>query len=325
MKSYVSLIIVSLFILSCENNKNDDPGTGENTQRIKLAYYDNQGENNDWKSEYSYKGNNLSIVIEYRKNETGTWEEEYKAEFSYDGTEAIETWFEYSSGIWQPVDKSEYLIENGMITQETNFDFEQDQWIGDWKYNYEYEDARLIAWQSYYNNAEGILTENEKGEYTYINELVTEYIAYEKNSSGDWELDDRETFSYSGNELLGWIDYNLDASDNWLESYKCDYTYMGDNISTAMYFNWDDGTSNWETESFAVYYTYNSSGYLMGRIDDDGDKVSIEYEEGSGNASLFWFFPEDLVYGKPTFKLAEDRDKFVPYYMRVGPIKGLIQ
>jgi hypothetical protein len=324
MKSYVTLIIVFLFILSCEKNKSDEPGDVENTQRIKLALYDNEGENNDWKSEYSYEENNLSLVIEYRKDEQGIWTEEYKAEFSYNGTNATATWFEYSSGVWEPIDKSEYIIENGLIMQELNFDYEQGQWVQDWKYNYEYNGAQLIAWQSYYNNDNGILIENEKGAYEYADDLLTEYLGYEKNGSGDWEFDDRETFSYSGNELSGWIDYNLDGSDNWIESYKCDYTYLGDNISTAMYFNWDDGINNWETESFSEYYSYNSAGYLTERVDDDGYRVNIEYEEGNGNASLFWYYPEDLVYGKPTFKSASRPDKFVPYYKRVGTLKQMI-
>jgi hypothetical protein len=114
------------------------------------------------------------------------------------------------------------------------------------------------------------------------------------------------------------VDFDLDDSQNWVESYKCDYSYTGDNISTAMYYGWDETMNNWEIEPFSEFYSYDNAGYLTGRNDDDGDKITILYEEGKGNASLFWYFPEDLAYGKPTFKTAAAQKRFISYHKRLN-------
>lgn len=323
MRKYLLLFTALLALLSCEKNKNDGQGPEKDTQRIKEAIYDYEGENGDMRTAFFYEDDKLSLVVEYKKDNQGAWEEDYRGEFTYNGNLATVTWYIPSEDSFKPVSKNQYMIENGKITEELNLDLKQDQWIEDWKYTYQYAGENLISWQSYNDNISGMLEQDGKGEYVYDNGLVIEYKGFEKNASGNWEQDDRETFSYSEKEITGWIDYDSDGSGNWLASYKCEYTYTGDNITAASYFDWDNGIGNWEVEPYWEFYLYDNEGYLTARNNDDGDKVLIEYEEGNGNASLFWFYPEDLPYGRPTFKSATQQDKFLPYFKRISP--GMIR
>jgi hypothetical protein len=323
MRSYWIIAILLVLLVACNKDK-DLSESASASLRIKEIYNDYEGDNNDWKTTFAYEGENLAGITEFEKDDQGIFTESYRAEITYDGNRVIMTWFYYNNGSWETEGKYEIVVENGHLSEETYLDYVQAQWVEEWRWVYQYSGSNLVAWQSFDNGSTGALEQDGRAEYFYNNGLLSEYKSYRKNSSGDYIQFDMETFSYSGNDLISWIDFDRDESNNWVETDKCEYTYGVGTVSVAEYFDWDDNINTWETEPFSEFYTYNPEGLVTEWSNDDGDRITYEYEKGAGNAKLLWYYPEDLVYGEPTFKNAARRDRMIPYYRRTGPGKLIV-
>lgn len=223
-------------------------------------------------------------------------------------------------GKWGIDQKTEYLIQNGLIMEEYYYDYEDGTWVEDRKWTYQYSGNNITAWQSfYYYEENGTLEQDGKGEYYYQNSKLAEYKVYELDESGNWSQYDKETFTYDGSNLINWINYGLDESDNWGNNYKAEYQYSGNKVSQMAYFYWSREDSQWESQNL-VSFNYNSNGYLSEELLEFGDDRTYEYEEGHGNAKLFLYPEEELVYGMPTIKSAgiNRNRKYVPYYQRLN-------
>lgn len=310
-KIIIPLLLAALILVSCKKDE-----TEKNTHRIIQILTDNV-ENSDVKVDFTYDGSKLVLVMYSYKNESGTWIEYSKAEMTYNAVNTVNTYYAKESGSWYVTGKSEYIVENGLITEEINYDYEDFGFVVDWKWNYQYTDKDLLAWQSYEVNQNGFFVQDGKGDYLYNNNKLTEYLSFDVDDFGNWASDDRETFTYTNGKLTSWIDFYYNESGQWVRSDKCEHTFSGDRISGAFYYEWNSNSGIWESSVYySETYTYNSNGYLTQRQENDGTRITYQYEEGHGNAKYFWYYPESLVYGRPTLKGATKKGEYLPYYKR---------
>lgn len=312
IKNLLLAIVAILLLGSCEKDKDNDSSSINDSYRIKqiISQHDDYFE----KIVFSYYEEKLLNINAYEKDESGNLIEEFKIEISYSGDNATTTMYDKETGNWEIRNKSEYVIQNGLIMEISDSDYENAVWVEYcWKWTYQYSASNITAWQSYYFE-----DENGKGEYVYQNGKLSEYKVYELDESDNWHQFDNETFTYEGTDLMSWIDYELDESDNWEKDNKAEYLYSGDKVLQMECFNWISESSQWELENSETY-TYNSNGYLIEELNNEGNKRTYEYEEGQGNAKYFLYYPENLVYGEPTLKSASlnENRKYLPYYQRL--------
>jgi hypothetical protein len=312
----ISILIALLF--SCIRDKDRDSGPAKNTHRIKQVTFDND-EGTDRKSVFTYDDKErLIMIMRHEKEGSETWKEVVKIEIFYNPAEIKSYYYSNESGFWEYTGKQEFYVEDGLLKEEWYYHYIDDDWVENSEWTYDYSGTNLIEWQCYFDSDnDGSVELNSKGEYGYINNKLDEYRGYYFDEFEDWIEYDLETFSYSGDKLSGYINYYKDTLDYWVESFKCTYIYTGDNITEAEYYDWVIESNDWEYDPFTVTYDYDINGYLIEHTDDDGDKTTYEYEAGNGNAVFFWYYPEDLVYGRPTLKSTTTQKKYAPYYERI--------
>jgi len=313
IKNLLLAFAAILLFVSCEKDEDKDLIASKNSHRIKQAVYESG------KLVFTYEGENLVKMTQYKKDESEDYIEDYKMEISYSGDNATAITYTKYSGIWEIFDKVEYFIQNGLMMEEHYYDYEDGNWEEEWKWTYQYSGSNITAWQNfYYNDEDGTFDQDSKGEYFYQNSELAEYKEYEIDESGNWSQYMKETFAYDGSNLINWIGYGLDESDNWENNYKFEYQYSGDKVSQMAYFYWDSEDSQWESQNL-VSFNYNSNGYVSEVLQEINDDITYEYEEGHGNARLFLVPQTESVYGGPTIKSTGNRNrKYVPYYQRLN-------
>jgi YD repeat-containing protein len=314
IKILVFTCMVIPLLLSCDEDDEKNP------HRIKqIIYDDSDGNDYDYKWVFYYNNNEQLIqMIHHEKDDYGSWEEDRIVEFEYGSSVTTATRSDLVLyGDPKMLSRSEYNIQNNLIMEELYLDYDEDQWVVAWKWAYQYSGADLIGWRSY-NDVDGVLKQDGRAEYSYRDGKLTEYLYEYLNNTNNWVPIDRETFSYSGDHLSGWIDFNYDNTGKWIEYYKSEYSYADGRVFKIEYYDIDTLTNAWKSEPYnRVTYDYDSNGCLAGWLDDDGDKTTYEYEEGHGNAKLFYYYPESLVYERPTLKSAMAKGEYVPYYKRI--------
>jgi len=244
---------------------------------------------------------------------------EEKIEISYSGDNILETGYENVAGNLEIGAKSEYVVQNGLMMEELYYILKGGTWVKDNKCSYQYSGTDITAWQSYNDeNNDGILEQNGKGEYAYQDGKLSEYKNYKKDGYGSWYQDNKTTFVYEGNKLISWIDHKPDGSQGWLNNVKVEFLYSGDYVLQRDIFWWYSALNIWKSLGSRLY-SFNSDGYLIEESEVEGNKMTCEYEEGSGNATCFFYRPEDLVYGEPTFKSTDQYRliNHIPYYKRL--------
>lgn len=310
---------VILLLFACKKDDDGDfvPQLDPNTHRIKEIIWDDEGVEK-WKSVFTYSGEQLVSIVDFEKDDAGIWIEYAKTEITYDGDKATEIWSDKSLTGYEPDGRSDYLIANQMVMEEFNYNYENGAWVVNWQYVYQYSGRDLLKWDGYWESEGGPFELQERGEYIYSGSELKEFRAFEMNSSGIMKQYDKETFTYSGDKLLNWIDFDLDNGDNWVNSSKCEFTYTNGNPEMAEWYEWDYGSNNWVDDWFEIY-NYNSNGYLIKETDSDGNETRYEYEEGNGNALLFWYYPENMLYGLPRLKTTvKQRGRGeIPYHERI--------
>ncbi len=301
-------------LLSC------DKEDGKNSHRIKQVIYDDSGgDDSDYKWVFYYNNNDQLIqMIHHEKDDYGSWEEDRIVEFEYGSSVTTATRSNLTYGNPEITSRSEYIIQNNLMMEELYFSVDDDQLKISWKWVYQYSGTDLTGWKSY-DDVDGVFKQDGRAEYSYQNGRLSEYLYEYLNNSSVWTPSDRETFSYSGDHMSGWIDFNYDNSGRCYESVKSEYSYADNRLFRIDYFVIDTLTNGWQSEPYhRVTYDYDSNGYLAEWLDEDGDKITYEYEEGNGNAKLFFYYPESLVYEQPTLKSAKAADDYIPYYRRIS-------
>jgi hypothetical protein len=303
MKNILLLIALALCLFSCEKDMNDNSGP-KNSHRIKQVII-NSDFDEDLKIDFNYKGENLIKYTINVKNEEEVWVEWYKTDFSYSQDMVTAITYIKEKDEWKLDCKAVYTIENNMLLAEHDYGFLNGSWTENAKFIYQYSGNLLIAYQRYFDYDEnGIIELDSKGDFFFQNGKVIECREYTYDNSGILSYNYVDSFAYNGDILAGWVRYGSSKIDPWNKKYKAAYQYSGGYVSQLDHRRWDEITNQWATEPFSHQaFVYDKNGYVIETSTHYGDKSSLTYEKGHGNAALFFSeYPIELVYQIPTFK-----------------------
>lgn len=297
------LILLGFVITSCDK---DDDGPTKNSHRLKQVIYGDEEYGN--KYVYFYENEKVTEILSYDKNQSGDWEDEGKTTCEYSDNLITSITSEYVLGILEPYYKEEIILENNKWKERIVYYYEGGSWEKSWGVKFTYEGNLLVLVEE--TDYDGSETYQYKGEFSYIDNKVSEYLGYEYY--GDkWQIDDKETVSYEDGKISIWMDYDLDENDQWEESSKDKYYYIGDNCSKIEWYYYDNYEDlGWELEGFETFL-YNENNYIIKSVDGDWETV-YEYEEGNGNISSF-LSPWESLNSYPSPKSATgNKDKANP-------------
>lgn len=307
-----------LIFTSCE--KKDDNSLPKNSHRLIRAYMEKEGYL--YIDSLFYEGEKLTDIMKYFNNGNGTWILTDSTHITYDGSQVTVLESSFEAPDWVPQDKYEFTMDDGLMTQEIGSEYNRGTWDLGWKWTYQYSGSNLKSWQSYYPDENGDLKMDNKCEYTYQNGKLVESMQYDLNGE-TWTQYEKTTYLYDEAKLINWTENRKNLSDSWFQYYKSDLSYTGDLVSQMDQYGWNPNTSDWESAKSSAF-TYNSNDYLYEitteySYSSSPEYTSYEYEEGNGNAKLFYYYPEEMVSGEPILKSASTgrSRNYVPYYKRI--------
>lgn len=306
IKHILISIILILLSVSCEKDDN----VILLPERIKqITEYDETGEGLN-KYLFNYDLEQL-VSVEIYVNKNNIWKELNKIEFIYNGNNIKKIGFYKEGDTWLKNYESDVLIDDGLVTKETFYKLENDNWIKYKEWNYKYENRNLLAWQL--NILIDDTTEpSTKGEYIYENDRLIKYTKYGLDDFNNWDQIHKDTFLYSGANLKSWERKKKDWILNWQNEAKVVYSYSGDKIFKREVYSWDLGA--WVLLIFSPkYYKYNSNGNIKEETNDSGYKKVYGYEDGMGNVKNLWYYPEELIYNEPV--TTKSKGDYIPYYL----------
>lgn len=307
------LSLLPLFV-ACDND--DDTTIQKNSHRIKQL---NSNFNNTFfaKVVFTYDGENLVNSTQYNLNEKEEWSENIIREYTYSGNNVTLIFSTNNDGIREFFSKYEYLIQNGLVIEEVVYDYTNGSWKEKEKWVYQYSDNNISAWQGYsYSSDKDAFVLDGKGEYTYNNGILIENSEYTIDSENNWVPTIKHSFNYNESSLSSIISYiRNETGDGWDNMLKREPVYSGEYVSRYNVYSWFE--NSWMTLT-SYSYTYNNEGYLSSLTDGE-NSFTYEYEEGNGNALLFFSNPQILVYGEPTLKSSGSgiKKNYIPYYQRI--------
>ena len=324
-KSVLVMFVISmLFMMSCT----DDP-TGDNTTSSRITDINEFSYNpldSTWVSKrnlnYTYENDRIVATVTTTNGSSGITLEDFSystlsdvmpLEFShYEINETEKTLLDslkfgltYEDGktkevimsipdpfgIYHPFRKMDYHYENGMLVSgKDSIAFEV--WMENGSYTWTYSAGRPD---------EFISEDDEKIEYVYTNDLLTEKYVYEW--SGTWVLGEKEEFTYDNGVLIEKLQY-LDNGGILEKNRQYLYTYDGNYPSVIAENYWvSTGWRNSDKTDFEydgnrnmismIEYYWNS--IEVGYIPDD--KIEFIYEEASGNyRDIFRAMNPELFY-----------------------------
>lgn len=218
----------------------------------------------------------LIEVIDFDK-EDGSWVEDRKTEYEYDGNWVSSRRYNKDGDEWVPEGiqgAEEMKIVDGKI-MEIKYTYPNDVYRQVYTYN-----GDKIVKVEYLNNGEL----NYMYVCTYRGDNIDEIIEYDYYN-GNEELDYKYTFSYTNDNLTEMIGMYR-SNEIWVNSSKYVYLYSGKNVIQIDYYDYSN--ENWELED-STNFSYNSLGVLES-ISQSGEDWTWEeiytYEEGRGNYKL---------------------------------------
>ncbi len=309
MKKYsigILIGIIGLCFTACDKNSEivsvEKP---KNSHRIKQIIGYNYSDEPEWKSVYTYTGDNVIEILHFTKDGEGKLLECHKEEITYIGNKAISYLYVKESGDWKKTRICEYLLENDLIIEMIVSNYRVNHWTKAFKTTYQYSGDNLIAYQDYiYDESNSTFDPNYKGQFFYESNELKENHDFEMDESGNWICNLKQTFSFSAGNLIEKISFfNDEQSNTWKEFGKTINIYSGGKISEIENYNWDFKANIWSELPIATwYFDYNSNGYLIEEINHETGRKVFEYEEGHGNAKVFYVEPELLPFGGPSLK-----------------------
>ncbi len=185
-----------------------------NTRKIEFRYSDEgiidliiiySWDQGDW--QYSEKGyvfftNDELSGVEVYYYENGEWIEDYKAQWTVEDNERLETEYSWDGEQW--VQDGGYRTEivldgNGNVLSETSQYIEAGSWVNEGKSEYTYDAAGNMLTELYYNWDGSAWSKYWKYGYTYDNQgRMTVYVEYDF-SIDQWVESNKEEYTYDAN------------------------------------------------------------------------------------------------------------------------------
>jgi hypothetical protein len=317
MKNLILIFSLLLVFTACKKD-NAAPEKVYNLYRIKTFDYKSEDGNEDLKVDFTYDNNQLSkvnIAIFYN----GEWLPAVQYFLTYEGSKAILLREVFDSKKWHIQSKSEYRMNGERVTEESFFIFWEGRYYKEWMWKYKYNGEQLIAWESFEKideNAAFVI--DARGEFIYEEGNLVAYNAYEKINEDTWKHIAKEEIIHAGDQITNRLVWALDEMEILVRYINCKYFYINDDIVRSDYHIWNNTKSDWESQPAMIKdFEYDSAGFLS--YETNGfESSSYTYEEGHGNAKIFLYYPEDLVFNEPTFKDSdvEIEKLHTPYYER---------
>lgn len=307
-------LALTLFV-SCDKEDPDNPE--KNLYRITQVEFFGSSDDSYQKASFSYEGEQLIQVLAMERQEGTDWMESSRLDISYSGENVTATWYYNEGAGWMEESRSVYKLKEGKITEEAAEYYQDGSWQADWKWTYTYSGNDLMLWKSYYTDDMGNEVNDGEGSYSYLQGKLVEHISYyDYDGDEDMEEDQRELFVYDDERLASVTRYEFEDPNTWVEDQLYEYTYSGEQLYEIQESERDG--NNWIPD-YSQTFMYDEDGNLTELAYDSDEREQYTYEEGNGNAMLFWYYPEEMVYHFPTIKSAREsaRRSYVPYHQRI--------
>jgi len=316
-KNLIRLLLSFVLVIGTVSCKEfiDETDFIKNSHRVKqIIEYDNSGKEIG-RDIFSYESERMVLWQYLYNNEGGEMIEYWRITVSYSGdnVNAIKYYSEIDG--WEKYTKSSFKIINNLIHEELKSNYGGLECIECWKYNYTYSGSFLMKWTKSIKSGEDKWERCRKGEYIYENDLLTEYKVSVISESCEWMPDYKNIYFYEKDKISGWQGSNYNADGGVVLSQKIEFSYENNKMSTRTYSVWDASTDSWRFFGSLNYY-YDENNYLLEDISSFGDRTLYEYEEGHGNASLFYYKAESFAKTEPMLKNAIKEDGDIPFPQR---------
>ncbi len=274
-------------IMSCNKDDDDNGGGGDNPSgqsdyRLTESI-SSEGGQETTKDVYTYDGEKLAHVMEYKTVAKTEWNQDNKTEVSYSSDNTFEMiTSNYSSSDWVPAEKEVVTHQNGFWQTYMVYTHNGAEWVSSKKTDYTYSDGKITLEEGFQYIGEQV--ENEyKSVYSWIGDVPSSVEKYAW-IEGEWQNSGKDTLTFSNGKLSV---VETTTSDEGFEIImKSEYSYTGDNVSSitmSSYYagNWMEiGTITFSYDEHGNMTKMESSGGYMNFID------TYTYEEGKSNLSL---------------------------------------
>lgn len=215
-------------------------------------------------TEWYYSQNNCTEQ-QVRTWKNNSWNLNHLIKFEYqDGLIVNETHCSVKDFVETPSRKTEYIYNNGKLAEKNSFTFENDIWRLDSKINYSYLPNSQINVINLKYYISGLLSEEEKINYSYNTALDVDSILTQKKTNDEWVNSTLQIYYYSPGLGLKTAEISKEWDsiyDTWNNLQIIDYKYNASNkLIEEDYRFWK--TAFWKTDLFYTYH-YDTNGFLL--------------------------------------------------------------
>lgn len=293
----IFIIITVVSLTSCKDQTEGIDLT-VNTHRMKTIIERNNGYE-IWKCDLSYLLDKVIETSSYNKF-NNSWIPEERTSFTYSNNRINALSSIWYNNEWYPDYGNSYLTDQSMVKEYALLKFSNNEWINLGTYLFTYKSNRLVE-RKYVELMDGEKKIINKLELNYRdnNIIETRYYTQSETNNCLWLL--KQNFDYSHDGITDIYTYEKDSENNWKLKQRTQLKYINNQLSEAnVYEEWPD-IDLWHLCSSSIYL-YDNNNYLYKVIECDGYETEFIYEEGHGNASLFYNSPLMQSMNYPTLK-----------------------
>lgn len=306
MKNICLLLILSLFIASCNKEESEEEISGP-TYRLKGGFfYANNGDS--IRIEFIYNNNNqLSKVklFELREN----YEQKYVEHVLTYDNDKVEVLTAYTDRWYFNYSKLIFTYKGGQIQHREKYYFDQTLWYKYYRVTYNYsgnhiKERELFYFDlSRYHGDKEIVVDGSKSERTYENNRLAQIDRYTYVAGDKWEYSSKDIFYREQSNIDSVITYKLTENDTWKETNKDEYHFYGYLLSGISNYH-KYYTSYWK-KTYTLEFDYDKNGNLNYEYDPTEGTYTYIYEEGSGNADEMFYYTYDFIELPSLFRSAK--------------------
>lgn len=251
---------------------------GRKSREIRMYNYDYYGYTYSNMTTFTYNGNVLiADTSRYYSLTSSEWEDPNRInQYYYDSqgrdTAIIELDFNRSSQSWVNYSKKTYLYEdNGNLVTQTEWDFEDEQWVYDGKFIQQYSDDHVYTlYYEYYDFKDGEWV----GTYKYVYDYDTEYVLHGYIQytffDGSWQYASKMEYEFQ----YGTTDSRLTISRQY------NYNNGWDHVYTYYSYSHAEDTAIEDVKSDVIFDESQPTYDLQGRLVDAGSYHGIVIQNG---------------------------------------------
>ncbi len=301
-----SILICIIFLYSAckETSNNIEPVI--NSHRVKTILEKKNGYET-WRCDIVYQ-NDKVIETSSFTNFNNIWSPEEISNFDYNINSIHEKTSEWRNNQWHESYGFNYLMIYSKLKEFEILDFFENRWITEGKYIYTYE-SDFLTERKYIELYDGEEKERHKLSFNYQDGLIHEIRMYIRGELNDWLMQVKQTFDYSHEGITEIYTYSIDELANWNLQQRIQLKYINKLLSESYVYHQMDDSNLWHL-SYSNIYLYDSNDYLYKIIECDGCETEFIYEEGNGNANIFYSTPLMQIMQYPSLKSSSKSKAF---------------